>query len=51
VQVTDSTLRRSIPGRILGYGSLRIETAGQDQSIGAMSYVPHPVALYRAMLH
>ena len=28
-----------------------IETAGQDQSIGAMSYVPHPVALYRAMLH
>ena len=49
-QITDSTLRRSIPGRILGYGTVRIETAGQADSLGAMTYVPSPDALYRATL-
>jgi len=49
-QITDSTLRRTIPGRILGYGTVRIETAGQADSLGTMTYVPSPDALYRATL-
>ncbi len=49
-KITDSTLRRSILGRILGYGTVRIETAGQADSLGTMTYVPSPDALYRATL-
>ncbi len=49
-QVTDSTLHRSVLGRIFGYGSVRIETAGQAGSLGTISYVPSPDALYRATL-
>ncbi len=49
-QITDSTLRRSILGRILGYGTVRIETAGQADSLATMTYVPAPDALFRATL-
>lgn len=49
-QITDSTLRRSILGRILGFGSIRIETAGQKQALERMDFVPSPDALYRATL-
>jgi len=49
-QITDSTLHRSIPGRIFGFGTIRVETAGQAGSLGTMTYVPCPDAFYRATL-
>ncbi len=49
-KITDMTLRRSIPGRILGYGQLRVETAGQQQAVGRLDFIPAPGAVYRAML-
>ncbi len=32
-QITDSTLRCSLIGRILGYGTIRLETTGQKQAL------------------
>jgi len=49
-KITDMTLRHSIPGRILGYGQLRVETAGQQQAVGRLDFIPAPGAVYRAML-
>lgn len=45
---TDMTYHRSIPGRVLGYGTLRIESAGQRQSLEHITYVPSPDAVYQA---
>jgi len=50
VEITDMSLRCSIPGRILGYGQLRVETAGQQQAVGRLDFIPAPGAVYRAML-
>jgi len=47
-QVTDATLHQSLIGRILDYGTLRIESAGQRQSLETLDYVPAPSAIYRA---
>jgi len=49
-QITDATCRQSLTGRILGYGTLRIESAGQADSLGTMTYVPCPDSFYRATL-
>lgn len=49
-KITDMTLRHSIPGRVLGYGQLRVETAGQQQAVGRLDFIPAPGAVYRAML-
>jgi len=47
-EITDLSLRCSIPGRVLGYGVLRIETAGQNRALDHLDFLPSPV--YRAML-
>ena len=49
-KITDLSLRRTIPGRILGYGSLAVETAGQKGGIDRLTFVPSPSAVYCAML-
>jgi len=49
-QITDMSIRQSIPGRILGYGQLRVETAGQKQDLDRLDFLPSPGAVYRAML-
>ena len=48
-QITDASIRQTLPGRILGYGAIRIESAGQTREIEHLDFVPHPVALYRAL--
>ena len=48
--ITDLSLRCTIPGRILGYGALRIETAGQNRALERLNFVPSPSAVYGAML-
>jgi hypothetical protein len=41
-KVTDMTYRRSLAGEILGFGTLIIESAGQQQAIRDLTYVPEP---------
>ncbi len=45
-KVTDLTVNRSIMGRMLGYGTLVLESAGQDQALSTVEYVPEPEAVY-----
>jgi uncharacterized membrane protein YdbT with pleckstrin-like domain len=46
-KITDMTYRRPLLGRVLGYGTLRIESAGQKQSLERIDYLPDPVRMYR----
>lgn len=45
-KVTDLTYERSIAGRLLGYGSFIIESAGQQQALRRIRFLPEPLALY-----
>lgn len=49
-KVTDMTYERSIMGRLLGYGTFVLESAGQDQSLSKIDHVPDPDASYRAIV-
>ncbi len=49
IKVTDMSYRRSIPGRILGYGQFIMESAGQDQALHNINWVPSPDRTYRAI--
>lgn len=48
-KVTDLTFRRSLGGRILGYGTLIVESAGQIQALNQISYMPRPEEIYEAL--
>jgi uncharacterized membrane protein YdbT with pleckstrin-like domain len=48
-KVTDLTFERSIRGRILGYGTLIVESAGQIQALNRIDYVPRPEEVYEAL--
>lgn len=41
-KVTDIMLRRNPVGDLLGYGTFRVETAGQDQALGRLDYLRYP---------
>jgi uncharacterized membrane protein YdbT with pleckstrin-like domain len=45
-KVTDMTFQRSAGGRILGYGKFILESAGQDQALTNVDYLPYPEQLY-----
>jgi uncharacterized membrane protein YdbT with pleckstrin-like domain len=45
-KVTDLTVNRTIMGRMLGYGTLVLESAGQDQALSTVEYIPEPEAIY-----
>ncbi len=46
VKVTDMTFQRTFLGRILGYGTFILESAGQDQALSTVDYIPYPEQLY-----
>jgi hypothetical protein len=46
VKVTDMTFERSFGGRVLGYGTFILESAGQDQALDRVDHVPYPEQLY-----
>jgi uncharacterized membrane protein YdbT with pleckstrin-like domain len=48
-KLTDLTYRRTLPGRMLGYGTLIVETAGQDQALSEIDYLPEPDRVYRTI--
>lgn len=49
MKVTDMSFERSVPGRILGYGRFVMESAGQDQALHKVNWVPEPDHHYRAI--
>lgn len=48
-KVTDMGYERSLLGRILGYGTFVLESAGQDQALSKIAFVPDPDDNYRAI--
>lgn len=48
-KVTDRTIQHSFMGILLHYNYMRLETAGQKQSLEHIPYIPHPHALYEAV--
>jgi uncharacterized membrane protein YdbT with pleckstrin-like domain len=45
-KVTDMSFSRSFGGRILGYGEIIVESAGQNQAIDRVKFIPYPEQLY-----
>jgi membrane protein YdbS with pleckstrin-like domain len=45
-KVTDMTFQRSPMGQLLGYGEFIVESAGQDQALSHVTYLPYPEQLY-----
>ncbi|MFI9552229.1 PH domain-containing protein [Nonomuraea endophytica] len=45
-KVTDMSFQRSLLGRMLGYGEFILESAGQDQALSNVEYIPYPETLY-----
>ncbi len=45
-KVTDMSLLRTMIGRILGYGEFSVESAGQDQALRNVKFIPYPEQLY-----
>jgi uncharacterized membrane protein YdbT with pleckstrin-like domain len=45
-KVTDMTFERSALGRLLGYGTFILESAGQDQALSRVDHIPYPEQLY-----
>jgi membrane protein YdbS with pleckstrin-like domain len=44
-KVTDMSFQRSPMGRLLGYGEFILESAGQDQALSNVDYLPYPEQL------
>ena len=45
-KVTDMSFQRTTIGRILGYGEFIVESAGQDQALRNVRFIPYPEQLY-----
>ncbi|WP_405142923.1 PH domain-containing protein [Sphaerisporangium sp. NBC_01403] len=45
-KVTDMSFQRSLLGRMLGYGEFVLESAGQDQALSTVPFIPYPETLY-----
>ncbi|MGH3978782.1 MAG: PH domain-containing protein, partial [Pseudonocardiaceae bacterium] len=48
-KVTDLSYTRPLMGRILAYGTLRVESAGQKQDLEKIEYLPRPEEVYDAI--
>jgi len=45
-KVTDMSFKRSFVGRLFGYGEFIVESAGQDQALRNVEFIPYPEQLY-----
>jgi uncharacterized membrane protein YdbT with pleckstrin-like domain len=45
-KVTDMSFQRTALGQLLGYGEFIVESAGQDQALSHVTYIPYPEQLY-----
>ena len=48
-KVTDLSFIRTFNGRLLGYGTMVIESAGQIQALNRIDYLPDPEEVYEAI--
>lgn len=48
-KVTDMNYGRSILGRLMGFGEFTLESAGQDQALRTVRWIPDPDEKYRRM--
>jgi uncharacterized membrane protein YdbT with pleckstrin-like domain len=46
-RVTDLTWQETLLGQVLGYGTFRFESAGQDQALRHLTYMPDAQTRYR----
>ena len=45
-RITDLTWQETLLGQLLGYGTFRFESAGQDQALRRLTFMPDAQALY-----
>jgi uncharacterized membrane protein YdbT with pleckstrin-like domain len=48
-KITDMTYQRTVAGRMLGYGTLIVESAGQIQALNRIEKVPRPEEVFDAI--
>jgi membrane protein YdbS with pleckstrin-like domain len=48
-KITDLTYERSLFGRMLGYGTLVVESAGQIQALNRVEFLPRPEEVFDAI--
>lgn len=48
-KVTDMTLVQPLSGRMLGYGSIIVESAGQTQALSDIHHIPRAMAFYQVL--
>ncbi|WP_018684075.1 PH domain-containing protein [Actinokineospora enzanensis] len=48
-KVTDLTYKRTATGRMIGYGTMVVESAGQIQALNNIEYLPKPEQVYDAI--
>jgi uncharacterized membrane protein YdbT with pleckstrin-like domain len=48
-KVTDLTFQRTLGGRMFGYGTMIVESAGQIQALNRIEYMPRPEEIYEAL--
>ena len=46
-RITDLTYKETLFGQLLGYGTFRFESAGQQQALSEITYLPRADVLYR----
>ncbi|SFL66882.1 PH domain-containing protein [Geodermatophilus ruber] len=46
-RITDLTYKETLLGQLLGYGTFRFESAGQQQALSEITYLPQADLLYR----
>jgi uncharacterized membrane protein YdbT with pleckstrin-like domain len=46
-RITDLTWQETLPGQLLGYGTFRFESAGQDQALRHLTFMPNAQETYR----
>ena len=45
-RVTDMTYKRTFAGRLLGFGEVTVESAGQEQGLSSIDHIPRPDHFY-----
>lgn len=50
-RVTDISYSRTVPGEVLGYATMRVETAGQDQALGVVRFISNPNKFYEVLVN
>jgi hypothetical protein len=49
-KVTDMSYTRSLAGQMIGYGQFIMESAGQDQALRKVRFIPHPDETYELLI-